>query len=71
MKYTCQSEYLPMHEVFVHPVSDAFISEAKIAREWKSLNYLGRPDLRKGPTRISNLPSAVRCRPDQHHFNAS
>ncbi len=47
MKYTCQSEYLPMHEVFVHPVSDAFISDAKIAREWKSLNYLGRPDLEK------------------------
>ncbi len=45
MKYTSHSEYLPLHKVFVNPVSNAFFNQAKVDREWKALNYLARPDL--------------------------
>jgi N-dimethylarginine dimethylaminohydrolase len=44
MKYTIQSEYLPLKEVYIKPVVNAFINEPKIAAEWASLNYLGKPD---------------------------
>jgi N-dimethylarginine dimethylaminohydrolase len=55
MKYTCQSEYLPIQDVFVRRVSDTFISDAKIAREWKSLNYLGKPNLEKAQQEYQNF----------------
>ena len=47
MKYTTHSEYLSLYEVLVKPVANAFIKDDKIDSEWKSLNYLGRPDLEK------------------------
>ncbi len=45
MKYTCHSEYLPLHEVYLKPAINAFIDQFKIDREWKALNFLDKPDI--------------------------
>jgi N-dimethylarginine dimethylaminohydrolase len=47
MNYTCHSEYLPLHEVFVKTVEDAFGSAVKIGREWQALNFADTPDFDK------------------------
>jgi len=44
MKLTCQSEYGALQSVFIKKVSDAFIDQNTIAREWKMLNFLSEPD---------------------------
>jgi len=47
MRPTSQSEYLPLKEVLIKPVANAFINESKIKAEWESLNYIAKPDLNK------------------------
>jgi N-dimethylarginine dimethylaminohydrolase len=47
MKNTCHSEIGTLQSVFIYPVAHAFIDEAHIEREWKALNFLGKPDLSK------------------------
>ncbi|GGD47506.1 dimethylarginine dimethylaminohydrolase family protein [Muriicola marianensis] len=44
-KYTSQSEYLPLDQVLVMPVAEAFQDRSKIEAEWEKLNYLELPDL--------------------------
>jgi len=46
MKFTCQSEYLPLHEVIINPVAHAFLSESKVIAEWRTLNFSEQPDFR-------------------------
>ena len=46
MDTTCHSEYLKLVSVFVKPVGESFISNDKLEREWKKLNYLSLPDLK-------------------------
>lgn len=45
--YTCNSEYQRLTRVLVCPPSVAFISEEKIRAEWKDLNFLEAPGLKK------------------------
>ena len=47
MKTTCQSEFGKTKSIFIKNVSDAFINEATIDKEWKALNFLSKPDLQK------------------------
>ena len=47
MKLTCQSEFGPLHTIFIKHVKDAFIDDATIDQEWEALHYTGRPDLQK------------------------
>ena len=47
MKTTCQSEYGKIKSIFIKNVSDAFINEKTIDKEWKALNFLNKPDLDK------------------------
>ena len=47
MKTTCQSEFGKIKSIFIKNVSDAFINEATIDKEWKALNFLSKPDLQK------------------------
>ncbi len=47
MKTTCQSEFGKIKSIFIKNVSKAFVSEQQITREWKDLNFLGKPDLNK------------------------
>lgn len=45
MNQTCHSEYGKIKSIFIKRVEDAFVSDEKISREWKSLNFLSKPDL--------------------------
>ena len=45
MKYTCQSEYLPLASVYIKTANASFIDEDKLKAEWENLNYLSKPDL--------------------------
>ena len=47
MKTTCQSEFGKIKSIFIKNVSDAFVNEAIIDKEWKALNFLSKPDLQK------------------------
>ena len=47
MSSTCQSEYLPLKQVLLNPVLNAFQDAKKIAKEWKALNYLSAPQWEK------------------------
>ena len=47
MKTTTQSEYGKIKSIFIKSVSDAFVNEATIEKEWKALNFLSKPDLQK------------------------
>lgn len=42
---TSHSEFLPLHSVFIRPVSEAFRDPATVAAQWEGLNYLSEPDL--------------------------
>ncbi|NJN42046.1 MAG: hypothetical protein HC811_07325 [Flammeovirgaceae bacterium] len=44
MKSTHHSEYLALKWVFIKPAIHAFISNARIAEQWRDLNYLAQPD---------------------------
>ena len=45
MKLTSQSEYGAIKSVFIKNAEDAFVSEENLAKEWKPLNFLSKPDL--------------------------
>lgn len=47
MKLTCQSEFGKIKTLFIKRVGEAFVNEALIAKEWKALNFLSKPDLQK------------------------
>ncbi len=45
MKYTYQSEYLPLASVYIKTAAEAFVDSSKLESEWERLNYLTKPDL--------------------------
>ncbi len=45
MKITCQSEFGKIKSIFIKNVSEAFVNEAKVEKEWRALNFLGKPNL--------------------------
>jgi N-dimethylarginine dimethylaminohydrolase len=47
MKTTYNSEYLPLQSVYIKPVSNAFISDALLTKQWDKLNYLSKPEFDK------------------------
>ena len=47
MKTTCQSEFGKIKSIFIKNVSDAFVNDETIDKEWKGLNFLSKPNLEK------------------------
>lgn len=44
MKSTCQSEYGKIKSIFIKNVKDAFVNDERVEKEWRELNFLGKPD---------------------------
>ena len=44
MKTTSHSEYLKLRSVYIKPAKNAFASDIHLSEQWKTLNYLSRPD---------------------------
>ena len=47
MSFGCQSMVKPIKRMLLKRPLDAFVSAAKIAAQWRDLNYLGAPDFAK------------------------
>jgi N-dimethylarginine dimethylaminohydrolase len=47
MKTTFQSDYGKLKSVFIKRPKEAFVDENQISSQWKELNFLSKPDLRK------------------------
>jgi N-dimethylarginine dimethylaminohydrolase len=47
MKVTCHSEYGRIRTLYIKDVDAAFIDDKTLTREWKPLNFLKKPDLKK------------------------
>lgn len=60
MKQTCHSEYGKIKSIFIKRVSDAFISDEKISQEWKSLNFLSKPDLQKAKAEYQSFEELLK-----------
>lgn len=44
MKTTSHSEYLKLQSVYLKSAKNAFVSDIRLSEQWKTLNYLSRPD---------------------------
>jgi N-dimethylarginine dimethylaminohydrolase len=55
-----QSETAPLRIVLMKHVRDAFVGDASIDRQWRDLNYLGRPDLARAIDEYDRLVELVR-----------
>jgi N-dimethylarginine dimethylaminohydrolase len=45
MNFTCHSEIGKIKSLFIKNVQHAFISDSHLEQHWRSLNYLGKPDM--------------------------
>lgn len=59
MKFTCHSEFLPLHSVFIRPVSQAFRDQGTIASQWEGLNFLSEPDLNRAITQYKKFEALL------------
>lgn len=57
---TCHSEYLPVTSLYLKTVTDAFIDEATINEQWKTLNYLAKPDLQAARTEYAAFEALLK-----------
>lgn len=55
MKVTCHSDYLQIKSVLIKPVENAFRSDDLIDKQWKNLNYLGKPELKASIKEYKNF----------------
>jgi len=66
---TSHSEFGKLKSVFVKPSSAAFVSDATIDRDWKRLNYLGRPDFTRANAEYTAFESLLRGSKVMHFPN--
>ena len=60
MDYTAHSEIGKIKSVFVKPVIQAFIGDSHLAKNWKGLNYLGKPDFNLSLDEYENFLSSLK-----------
>jgi len=44
MKFTSHSDYDKLESVLIKPVANAFVSDALLKNQWRSLHFLKQPD---------------------------
>lgn len=60
MSSTRHSEFGRLQSVLIKPVAHAFLDSQRIDAEWETLNYLGRPDLKKAKTEYLTFEKLLR-----------
>ena len=68
MKTTCQSEYGKIKSIFIKNVSDAFINEATIGKEWKELNFLRQPDFSRAKEEYKKFEQLLTNNGSELHY---
>jgi N-dimethylarginine dimethylaminohydrolase len=66
--YTAHSEYGRIHSIFIKPVNEAFVDDITIDDNWKDLNYLGKPDLRKAIGEYQKFIELLESQQTEIHF---
>ncbi|MFC1557506.1 dimethylarginine dimethylaminohydrolase family protein, partial [candidate division KSB1 bacterium] len=61
MKYGSQSETGKIHSVLLKRPEDAFIDQENIDKQWKNLNYSGRPDFDKAVGEYNEFISLLKA----------
>ena len=59
MNYTCHSEIGKIKSLFIKNVQQAFISDSHIEQYWRSLNYLGKPDMIEARKEYKSFQSLI------------
>ena len=59
MKITLHSEYGKIKSIFLKRAQDAFVNEDHLAAQWKELNYLSKPDLRKANSEYADFEKLI------------
>jgi N-dimethylarginine dimethylaminohydrolase len=65
---TAQTEYGRLKSVYLKKAGDAFVSNDRIATEWKSLHYLGIPDLNRSIEEYREFESFFQKRGVEIHY---
>lgn len=60
MSKTNHSEVGKIETIYIKRASQAFISQAKIDREYEELNYLGKPDFEKAKSEYAEFESIIK-----------
>ena len=59
MKTTTQSEFGKIKSIYIKKVIDAFVNDETVSKEWKSLNFLSKPDLEKAKEEYKKFESLI------------
>ncbi|MDZ4714223.1 MAG: arginine deiminase family protein [Cytophagales bacterium] len=57
---SCHSEYGKIKSVYIKRAADAFVDDATLERDWKSLNFLGKPDFEKAKAEYAVFENVFR-----------
>lgn len=59
MDFTCHSEYLALHSLFIRPVLEAFRDQETVASQWKKLNFLSEPEMQASTEQYEQFESLL------------
>ncbi|HLK31349.1 MAG TPA: arginine deiminase family protein [Puia sp.] len=59
MAITAHSEYGKLKSLFIKKAADAFVSDSSLEKDWKKLNYLGKPDFNKSIAEYESFESIL------------
>lgn len=62
MRTTCHSEYGRIATVMLKKAGDAFVDDKKLSDQWKSLNFLSKPDLAKSIAQYETFENILTSR---------
>lgn len=68
MTTTCQSEVGKIKSIFVKKAIDAFRNEETVDREWKALNFLGKPDVATASAEYSVFEALLAAGGTEIHY---
>jgi len=68
MKQTCHSEFGKIKSIFIKNAADAFMNDEKISKEWKTLNFLSKPDLQKAKEEYVGFESLLQNEEIKVHY---
>lgn len=67
--YTSHSEYGKLKSVFIKGAREAFLSDAHLEKNWKSLNYLSKPDFNNAALEYEGFEKLLsQTESDLHYF---
>ena len=60
MSITVHSEFGKLQSLFIKKAASAFINDQHLEKEWRHLNYLGKPDFNKAVSEYETFESIIK-----------